>query len=71
MATKWEYNTLTKLIDGSWVRAKPGCDDVVQYTEEELGVSITLLIVLHILGEQGWEVCAPIDNDVYLLKREK
>ena len=71
MTTKWEYNTLTRLTDGSWVRAKPGCDDVVQFSEEEFGDTLTLLIILHIHGEQGWEVCAQIDQDVYLLKRMK
>ena len=63
MADKWEYNTLTRSMDGTWVRAKPGCDDVVQYTEEEIGETPTLLIVLTILGDQGWEVCANVDSD--------
>jgi hypothetical protein len=59
------------LIDGTWVRGKPGCDDVVQYTEEQFGETPTHLVVLHILGDQGWEVCAQIDNGVFLLNRVK
>lgn len=71
MTAKWEYNTLTKLIDGTWVQAKPGCDDVVQYTAEDFGETPTLLVVLHILGDQGWEVCTNMESDIFLLKRAR
>jgi hypothetical protein len=46
------------------IQHMPGCDDAVQYTEEQFGETPTHLVVLHILGDQGWEVCAQIDNGV-------
>ena len=69
MTVKWEYSTLTNVLDGSWVRAKPGCTEVDSYSEEDFGEALNLLKVLTLMGDEGWEVCARVEEHTLLLKR--
>lgn len=55
---RFEY----RAINISSFKIKPECD-FIEFCES--------MEALNILGEEGWEVCGVMSNDVVLLKKEK